>query len=156
MAGNKRSPQPYLDLVNGTLLLEIPLFCQLICTAWVEVGERRRGARRKASVRKEWLEPNTIDFSLSLYKSSKLNTCSPFLSLLSRLVFSFRGMFINLHKMSASPQQQTNEWCRISQLSVDLDQYNKKKKKIWNGKLILTARRWRCKQKNKTTKFQFV
>ena len=29
-----------------------------------------------------------------------------------------------IYKMSASLQQQTNEWCRISQLSVDLDQYN--------------------------------
>ena len=67
--------------------------------ACVGVRERRRGARRLVSVRKECVEFNTIDFSLNLYKSSKLNTCSPFLSLFSRLVFSIRSMFINLPKL---------------------------------------------------------
>ena len=67
--------------------------------ACAEVRERRRGARRKARVRKEWVELNTTDFSLSLYKSSKLNTCSPLLSLFSRLVFSIPSMFIHLPRL---------------------------------------------------------
>ena len=69
--------------------------------ACIEVQEKRR-ARRKVSVRREWVELNTchnIDFSLSLYKSSKLNTCSPFLSLFSRLMMlSIQSMLINLPK----------------------------------------------------------
>ena len=69
--------------------------------ACVEVRERRRGARRKARVRKSELSL-MIDFSLSLSKSSKLNTCSPFLSLFSRLVFSIRRKFINLPRLLRS------------------------------------------------------
>ena len=75
--------------MNGQLFsrcCQVSFLLTLRIAACVEVRERRRGARRKARVRKDRVELNTIDFSLSLYKSSKLNTRSPFLSLLSRLV----------------------------------------------------------------------
>ena len=78
IAEDKRSSQPNLDLVSGTLL-----------TVYQDsrVRERKGGATRKVIVQKEQVELKTIDFSLSLHKSSKLNTCSPFPSLLSQLVF---------------------------------------------------------------------
>ena len=54
-----------------------------------------------------------------------------------------------IYKISASPQRQTNEWCRISQMKTWSSKITTCIK-IWNDKLILTARRWRSKQKNKT------
>ena len=59
----------------------------LLITPCVEVRERKRGPIRKVIVQKEQVELNTIDFSLSLYKSSNLNTCSPFLSLFHNWCF---------------------------------------------------------------------
>ena len=63
----------------------------LLITPRVEVQERKGGAIRKVIVQKEQVELKTIDFSLSLHKSSKLNTCSPFLSLLSRCFIAFEA-----------------------------------------------------------------
>ena len=72
----------------------------LLITPRVEVRERKGGAIRKVIVQKEQVELKTIDFSLSLHKSSKLNTCSPFLSLFSQLVFySIWSMFISFPRV---------------------------------------------------------
>ena len=64
----------------------------------------RRSSRKEKRCKKisecsEGVEFDTVDFSLNLCKSSKLNTCSPFLSLFSRLVLSIRSMFINLPRV---------------------------------------------------------
>ena len=53
------------------------------------------------------------------------------------------SVFLPKYKISASLQRQNFEWCRIPQLQTWFST-------IINGKLFLTARRRRSKQKNKT------
>ena len=62
----------------------------------------------------------------------------------NRAPWHFGEIIKNVSKSTAK-----NQWVVPDLLVVDLDQYKSTCKKIWNGKLIFTARRWRRKQKNK-------
>ena len=68
-----------------------------------------------------------------------------FVSTRLELLFILR---INLH-IKCSKSTATNQWVVPDLPALDLDQYNSTCRKIWNGKLIVMARRSRSKQKKK-------
>ena len=119
----------WLGFTRSVHILEIPVFFKLICMVcewsavfmmlqsqrfsryWRYVSLHALNFEKEEEVQEEkWvfgmselsLIHATIDFSLSLYKSSKLNTCSPFLSLFSWLMLSIQSMLINLPRVMRS------------------------------------------------------